>query len=290
MRRLRTVLTAFAAALLLGATSATAAAADPGTASAPDRATHWYLALGDSLAAGYQPTTGADPSGGYVGHVLDALQSSGKVRLDNLACPGATSTSMLEGDRCTYDEGTQLAQAVEFLHAHHAKTSLVTIDIGANDVQRCVSGGSLDLACVADGMAAVSRNLPTILGALRQAAPDVPIVVLNYYDPFLAAWLAGAAGQHLAAQSLGLLHTLNGIIAAAAGSVGAEVADVAAAFHSDDTTLTAAGVPLDVAEICALTWMCSRGDIHANDDGYAVMGSSVVAVLPADLAPVRRAA
>ena len=35
----------------------------------------WYLALGDSLAAGYQPGQGDDPTGGYVGGVLDAVRS-----------------------------------------------------------------------------------------------------------------------------------------------------------------------------------------------------------------------
>ena len=40
----------------------------------------------------------------------------------------------------------------------------------------------------------VAANLPKILAALRLAAgPHVPIVAMNYYNPFLAVWLLGDA-------------------------------------------------------------------------------------------------
>jgi hypothetical protein len=38
-------------------------------------------------------------------------------------------------------------------------------------------------------------------------------------------------------------------------------------------------VPTNVATICAWTWMCQLGDIHANDTGYAVMAGAVAARL-----------
>jgi lysophospholipase L1-like esterase len=250
-------------------------------------ATGWYLAMGDSLAAGYQPGQGDDLTGGYVGTVLDAVRAgTPKTKLVNVACSGETVVTMVGGGRCSYEEGTQLAAAVEFLHAHRRTTRLVTIDIGANDVQRCVSRSPLgiDLTCVQQGLADVQRLLPQALAELHAAAPGVRIVVANYYNPFLAAWLTGAAGQALAQQSVALQATLNAIIAAAAASVGAQVADVATAFHSTDTTpvtVPALGgaVPTNVATICALTWMCRLGDIHANDAGYAVMAGTVVARL-----------
>jgi lysophospholipase L1-like esterase len=267
-------------ALLAGSGPAQAAPSPNGTANA----TGWYLALGDSLAAGYQPGQGDDPTGGYVGHVRDALQQSApKTKLVNLGCSGETTTSMVEGGKCAYDEGSQLAQAVEFLHAHAPFTRLVTLDIGANDVAKCGAQG-LPPACVQGGLGSVAANLPVILGQLRAAAPGVQIVVLNYYDPFLAAWLAGPAGQALAQQSVTLLAVLNGIIARATGAVGGSVADVAGAFHSTDITPVSVpslggSVPRNVATVCALTWMCLRNDIHANDDGYAVLAAAVVARL-----------
>jgi lysophospholipase L1-like esterase len=269
-----------------GATAATRTAPPP-TAAAGSHATGWYLAMGDSLAAGYQPGQGDDKAGGYVGGVLDAVRTATpKTKLVNVACSGETVVTMVSGGRCAYEEGTQLAQAVEFLHAHSRTTRLVTIDIGANDVQRCVSRNPLgiDLACVQAGLADVQRLLPQVLGQLHAAAPDARIVVANYYNPFLAAYLTGAAGQALAQQSVALQAALNGILAASAATVGAEVADGSTAFRSTVTApvnVPALGgaVPTNVATICAWTWMCQLGDIHANDTGYAVMAGAVVARL-----------
>lgn len=274
--------------LALVGLSAPAAAAQgrpsaPPTAAAAANPTGWYLALGDSLAAGYQPGQGDDKTGGYVGGVLDAVRAdTAKTKLVNVACSGETVVTMVDGGRCAYEEGTQLAQAVQFLHAHSRTTRLVTIDIGANDVQRCVSRSPLgiDLACVQQGLGDVQRLLPQVLAQLHAAAPGARIIVLNYYNPFLAAYLTGAAGQALAQQSVALQATLNAIIAGAAATVGADVADVATDFHSTVTTpvdVPALGglVPTNVATICALTWMCRLGDIHANDAGYAVMAATV---------------
>jgi lysophospholipase L1-like esterase len=285
-RRRPFVLTALLG-LLLGLLAPAAASADP-SPRAKERATGWYLALGDSLAAGYQPTTGDDKDGGYVGGVATAVRAaSPKTKLVNLACSGETVVTMVDGGRCAYEEGSQLAAAQEFLADHGRFTRVITLDIGANDVQRCVSRtGSIDAVCVQGGLQAVATRLPGVVAALRAGAPDARIVVLNYYNPFLAAWLTGDAGKVLAAQSTVLQAQLNAIIARAAAAGSAQVADVATAFRSTDTT-PVGGVPTNVATICKLTWMCTRTDIHANDAGYAVMAATVVQVL---LAPAREAA
>ncbi len=286
------------AALAVGCLSAPAASATapaPGLAASShgesrhgsEHAMGWYLALGDSLAAGFQPGQGDDKSGGYVGGVLAAVKAdSARTKLVNVACSGETVVTMVRGGRCAYEEGTQLAQAVEFLHAHRRTTRLVTIDIGANDVQRCVSRSPLgiDFTCIQQGLGDVQRLLPQVLAQLHAAAPEAQIIVANYYNPFLAAYLTGAAGQALAQQSVALQAALNTIIAGSAASVGADVADVATAFRSTDFTpvnVPALGglVPTNVATICAWTWMCQLGDIHANDAGYAVMADTVAARL-----------
>lgn len=276
------------AVLALGGLSAPVASAQaPAAPGSSSNAMGWYLAMGDSLAAGYQPGQGDDKTGGYVGGVLDAVKAdTAKTKLVNVACSGETVVTMVAGGRCAYDEGTQLAQAVEFLHAHSRTTRLVTIDIGANDVQRCVSRSPLgiDLVCIQQGLGDVQRLLPQVLAQLHAAAPGARIVVLNYYNPFLAAYLTGAAGQALAQQSVALQAALNTIIAGSAASVGADVADVSTAFRSTVTTpvnVPALGgpVPTNVATICAWTWMCQLGDIHANDTGYAVMTGAVAARL-----------
>ena len=249
-----------------------------------NNATSWYLALGDSLAAGYQPGVGDDRTGGYVGGVLDALQDTApKAKLRNISCSGATTTSLMGTDRCAYKAGSQLAEGIEFLKAHKSKVDLVTIDIGANDVTPCARP-TVDFACALKAVATVEANLTKTLGQLRAATgPDTQIVVLNYYNPFLALWLTGDTGQTAAGASSLLQAELNAAVARAAATVGADVADVATAFRSTDTTpvATAYGemIPTNVATICAWTWMCTRMDIHANDAGYAVLAQTVAARL-----------
>lgn len=244
----------------------------------------WYLALGDSLAAGYQPDTGDERNGGYVGEVLDAVRADEpETELVNLSCSGATTASMLVDDgACTYEQGSQLAEALAFLRANAGDTRLVTLDIGANDILRCAFGG-IDPTCATNALQEIGQNLRRILGEVRAAAgPDVEIVVLNYYNPVLAAWLTGADGQALARQSAPLHGRLNQLIADRASAAQAEVADVAAAFESTSWEPAPSGtttLPTNVARICAWTWMCQRSDIHANDAGYAVLADAVEARL-----------
>ncbi|HET6626472.1 MAG TPA: SGNH/GDSL hydrolase family protein [Nocardioidaceae bacterium] len=291
-RLLRRTTVLITAGLLAGAGLAGPATARPhAMPAASEHATGWYLALGDSLAAGYQPGAGDDKDGGYVGQVLDAVQDDHpKTKLRNLACSGETTVTLVDGGRCTYPQGSQLDQATQFLKAHARTARLVTLTIGANDVQRCVSrsasGISVNQPCIAAGMGDVAALLPQALTDLRQAAPDAEIIVTNYYNPFLAAWLTGPAGEDLAKSTVALQATLNTIIAAAAAAAGAATADLAAAFASDDFTPVSAQpigfpgeLPRSVLNICAWTWMCSKTDIHANDAGYAVIAGAVAAKL-----------
>ena len=239
------------------------------------KAMGWYVALGDSLAAGYQPGAGDDKDGGYVGRVLDAEQdTSPKTKLVNLACSGETSTSLVNGGRCSYDEGSQLAEAVEFLSAHRHTTRLVTLTIGANDVTPCLSAPDRN-ACVQQRLTSLAANLRQALSAIHAAAPSADIVVTNYYNPYLALYFTDPA---LAQITTGLQAALNNTIAAITAQYGT-TADVATAFQSTDTTIVN-GVPTNVGVICRLTWMCAKSDIHANDAGYALIGETVAAALP----------
>jgi lysophospholipase L1-like esterase len=248
------------------ATSATTA---PATATGG-----WYLALGDSLAAGNQPG-GDQKDRGYAGPVLQALQAENPgTQLRNLGCSGETTTSMLRGQSCPYPEATQVAAAVAFLKANAATTRLVTLDMGANNVLRCALP-TVDLSCATTNTATVAKELTTILGQLRAAAPKVPIVVLTYYNPALAVWTQSANGRTQATQSQPVFTNLNAEITKAAKAVGANVADVAGAFASTDGSGTP--LPTNVKRICDWTWMCSQSNIHPNDAGYAAMATAVLA-------------
>jgi len=100
---------------------------------------------------------------------------------------------------------------------------------------------------------------------------------MNLYDPFLAEYLTGAAGQQVAWESAGLAVALNSMLAVNYRLYGVHLADVAGTFSTTDflgtTQLPGTGtVPLNVARICQWTWMCAASpagpNIHANAAGY----------------------
>jgi lysophospholipase L1-like esterase len=279
------IVAALFAALFLG----------PAAAFADSNGVHYYLSLGDSLAAGFQPTL---PPGqnfgddGYANQLYTIEQAQiPKLKLVKIACSGETTTTMItalptvdvpgigpvpyegRGDHffCSFPHGSQLAEAVNFLHAHRGFVSFVTIDIGANDVIEARGGGT----------AAIIANLPVILGALREAAgPGVPIVGMNYYNPSLVQWFTnpGSLPGNIAAV-VGFNNLLEGIYAA----FGDPVADVESAFSTTSTT-PVGGIPLDVLRICQWTWMCAPPplgpNIHANTAGYGVIAQAFAAALP----------
>ncbi len=261
-----------------------------GVASAGERSV-FYLSAGTSLSVGIQPNLAGHnrrTQQGYADQLHAALLASiPKLKLVKLGCPGETSVTMIGGGICDYEAGSQLAQAVSFLQNHQGSVALVTIDMGANDIEPCGSLGGVDQQlCVTMAFTNVALNLPTIVGALRAAAgPDVPIVAMNYYNPFLASWfqnpaLAGASAQlQVAFNSLLALIYSNPLF-------GVPVADVAGAFFSLDFTPVpqANNIPHNVLVVCQLTWMCVPPpigpNIHANADGYGVIAGAFLAALP----------
>ncbi len=267
-----------------GAASTVTASPDTtggGSAGPSSAGSGYYLALGDSLATGFQ--LGADHrTEGYAGPVRTSVQKrNGATALVNLGCSGETTSSMLEGGTCSYAEGSQLEQAEQFLREHADDTHLVTLDIGGNDVARCGFEG-LKGECTKPALATLSTNLPKITSRLRAAGPDVQIVLLNYYDPFLVLDLMGSSG--LGQKSVAELAKLNVAIERSAKASGATVADVAAAFQTTVKTPVAVNevgsVPTNLARILQWTWMTPpRFDFHANDAGYAVMARAVQAQL-----------
>src|SRR5438132_14287173 len=165
--KLRFLVTICALALVLSPTAAAAAS---------DSAPSYYLSLGDSLAAGTQP--GREfTNEGYADQLAAALRTKmPTLQLVKLGCPGEATTSMITPDlpfegrtghnACRYPRGSQLAEAVNFLHAHQRSVALITIDIGPNDILDPTRGS----------LATIQANLPVILATLRKAAgPGVPI-------------------------------------------------------------------------------------------------------------------
>ena len=259
----------------------------------------YYLALGDSLSVGLQPTgaNGAnqETDTGYVDGLYTQLKKKDpNLQLVKLGCSGETTTSMLLGHTpetlgaCAnyQNDYSQVDAAVAFFEQHPGQVKYVTNDIGANDVQKCATAAGIDIGCAVQGVATLSGNLPQILDRLKAASGPTPIFVgMNYYNPFLAAYLSGGNGVFLAAVTSLAEYVVNTIEENEYRSVGARVADVSGAFGSYDLTpkvLPGQGqVPTAVYNICTLTWMCtSKPNIHARDAGYTVIANAFAAVLP----------
>jgi len=245
----RTALLVLLVALLLPLVGV---AADAGSRVESDPGDVAYLALGDSVAAG----VGASPPAerGYpavlAGYLDRALGRP--VRRINLAVPGETTSSLLDGD--------QLSRALTAIAAARRsgiRIATITVTIGANDLLRA----GRTAAAREDALATVDANLREILGRLRAAIadkdgrPTTEIVATGYYDPTdTPPEVEGSDGWWLA--------RLDATIERAAGQSGARWVDVAAAF---------------ALEAADLTWY--PRDIHPTEAGHAVIARAIWRVL-----------
>ena len=275
------VLAGFILLFVTGAAASGNGGGATASASTPRAAPVRYdLALGDSLAAGVGASA---PAQGYAGllFVAERHQLPG-LKLVDLACAGATTTTFVVGGGCSYAGGSQLAAAESFLRTHRGSVGFVTLDIGLNDVDACMSIVTIDAACAGQGLLQANTGLRDILAGLRRADPHVTLVGADYYDPFLAAWGDGASGRTVARQSEMDVLALDGVLSQAYRDNSVPVAAVAARFATPDAApaSTAGGsVPLGVHLVCRWTWMCTGGNLHPNDAGYRQLAAAFAAVL-----------
>jgi lysophospholipase L1-like esterase len=279
----------------MAAAALTACSSPPAVKSAaakPPPPASYYLALGDSLSRGVQPdAAGAsvETGQGYPDLVYATLLASHPaLRLVRLGCPGETTKTMMHGGICHYSAGSQLAAAIAFLRAHRGHVFLVTIDIGANDLEDCGNRPSLtQLASCIGQLPKATANVAAILASLRAAAgPGVRIVGMNYYLPALAEWRSGLLGRATAQLSEKFAVAYDDLLKRAYGQAGITVANVFGAFETtnfgDPVTVPGIGsVPRNVARICQWTWECApppRGpNQHANAAGYRVIAGAILA-------------
>jgi lysophospholipase L1-like esterase len=195
---------------------------------------------------------------------------------------------MMHGGICHYSAGSQLAAAAAFLRAHRGHVFLVTIDIGANDLEDCGNQPDLtQLASCIGQLPKATANVAAILASLRAAAgPGVRIAGMNYYLPALAEWRSGLLGRATAELSEKFAVAYDDLLKRAYGQAGITVANVFEAFETtnfgDPVKVPGIGsVPRNVARICQWTWACApppRGpNQHANAAGYRVIADAILA-------------
>jgi lysophospholipase L1-like esterase len=225
----------------------------------------YYLALGDSLAFGYQPDLNF--SDGYVSDFSVDLKAHGTSSDANMGCPGETSVTFLNG-KCSVPLlrkypyiGSQLNAAVHYLNVHAGQVSPVTLDIGANDIISDIntSDCSVNISKFNSDLATVDTNLTqTILPALHKALTvngqlTGDLLLMNYYNPY----------QNICPATLPYLEMLNQHLANDASGYG-QIVNVFDAFGGPSQP-----------NVCSYTWMCSIfKDIHPKDKGYSVIASA----------------
>lgn len=287
-------------------TMAVAIAALPGIAAADhddDDEDLIYLSLGDSLAMGSlrtnDGTTTVFPTKfSYTDRLHRILQK--KVDRDfrhvKLGCDGYKTTDMIvdpNDGKCDYVTGTQLGDALMWLQT--GDVALVTITVGANDINHLAGVCNFDPVCIQAGIPAFLGNLGFILNELRTTGGYAgPIVGTQYYNPNVAAaagFFAGAPGPlapdlGFAFLSDALTQGLNAGLAYTYGLFGAPTADVYQAFKAGDFgddggrfQAEGNGIPDNADAACVLTSMCPEdpgvvANIHPTRQGYKVMTSA----------------
>jgi lysophospholipase L1-like esterase len=269
----------------LGALTCAAALALPALATASDATfdppQRFYLALGDSVAYGFQFSKlaqGLPPSGYDTGYVdVFAARLRGirpGVTVVNFSCPGESTATFLGHGRCPWTAdgralhdsytGAQRDAAVALLRAHRGQVSPITLTLWGNDVGALVNGCDRDLACVAAASPAwldrTRANLEEILADLRSAAPDAEIIVTSAWDSFIDAFSFADP----------LFQTLNGTIADVAAVHRARYADLFTVFNPQGDSAA------ERQAICTLTLLCGPDrDSHPSDLGYRAIADRV---------------
>jgi lysophospholipase L1-like esterase len=286
-RRYSGVIAACAAGLLMALPGAAGAAAKP----LPLVPGSGYLALGDSVTFGYQesnvvPAPNYRDASTFFGYP-EQLGASLRLSVANAACPGETSSSLINastisngcentlgkpgGYRTRFPlhvsyRGSQLAYAVSYLKSHR-DVRLVSLMIGANDYFVCVNttkDGCTSAAELGGLLKKIAANVRTILSAIRnQAHYKGQLAIVHYYSPNYASAFSTAQSA-----------ALNAAVDSAAKPFNFLVADgfsvwKLAAFHS--------GAQGDDCKAGLLTQLSTgKCGIHPTYAGQALLAQAVM--------------
>jgi lysophospholipase L1-like esterase len=257
MRTFRaTTISLLAVAASLALSGTTAAGGQKGPQS-------YYLALGDSIAYGYQPGKGGRPGAfdtGYVDPFAARLRKlAPKLTVVNYGCPGESSVTFTRGGcpwlrdgQKLHDpfRGAQLKAALSFLRAHEGQVSPITLTLWGNDLAPLSAKGK----GAPKAIASFASRLDSILEQLRSAAPTAEIIVTGAWNP--------EVDQFKKTESL--YRSLDAAIARTAAASQARVAKMYKVFNP----------PGNIRRVCALSYICAKGDPHPNDAGYRAMADA----------------
>ncbi len=251
-----------------------------------------YLALGDSLAFGYNPLIQPPDLSKYIGYP-SLVSRLLHLKVANASCPGETSGTFagtssiyLPGFNCVplqksglfvpYDGATsQLAYAVRYLQ-NNPNTKLVTLNIGENDLgvlqASCTAATPNDpaaiAACELAGLPAVlstfGQNLTLIYSELRATGYTGTIVALN-----------GFAFNYRDTLQVGALMALNQVISQVSAAFDVTVADTFGSFQ----IVTSASNGDACQASLLVRFNNGTCDTHPSVAGQTVLAASVLAAV-----------
>lgn len=227
----------------------------------------FYLALGDSLSAGYQPDPAISWAHGWVYQLRDILAKRAPTELTDLAIGGECTATFIRGGLSrgcptkAVTSPSQMAEAVSYIKAHSDQVKLITVEVGGDNLYGHMTAFLKDTP--AQGQALLQGLFPplgsdwtTIFTTLRQACMSCEIIAVDQYNPI-------PAGTTKADVALATT-TYNGLLKQVTASLHIRLADVYTPFFGHEILYT---------------WI-ARGDIHANTAGYAVMAKTVAGLIP----------
>ena len=228
----------------------------------------YYLALGDSMAYGLQPTKASAPPSavrtGYVDVFAARLRKlSPQIQVVNYGCPGESTMTFTRGG-CDWLEhggrlhdpfrGSQLRAAEAFLRAHPGKVSPITLTLWGAELAPLSAQGSHAKSAIVS----FSTRFAAILRQLRAAAPSAELIVTGAWNP---------EADRLARVEP-LYRSVDTAIRRAATASRARVANMFAALNGPG------GLAAQKARLCSITFYCSKGDPHPTDAGYRAMAGA----------------
>jgi lysophospholipase L1-like esterase len=248
-----------------------------------------YVALGDSLTFGTDPSTPSAqlPSFGDQGFVrpfADFLASqNGGVRpgVINLAIPGEQSTSFfsavtnppapgrawqlnLNYPDATTTQDSLLRASIGAVHAAGNRVGYASFLIGSNDIFALVGSPAFQNATPAEQQAMIAaafgtiqQNYVTALSELTTLAPEARVILPIYYNPFPAS-----SPEHAFYDAV--LSLFRQLVRGDAAAFGATAVDLYPLFAGRELELTNIGT----------------GDVHPNQAGYALIAGALAQAVP----------
>jgi hypothetical protein len=266
-----------------------------GVASAATTTSIFYLDVGGSASVGVQPTAsnphGEPTASGYANDLVAsrpprASRCSWSKRAVRVSPRRRCSTEATTATTA----GHPVATDVAFLQSHHDETGIVTVDLGFNNVVKCMKIDHRRIGMSQSRIRHRALELPQILSTLEAAAgPNVHFVGVGHYDPFLESALHGSTGVAKATRSLEAMSTLNRTLSNVYQSF---LRFRRLTWHGRSRTSIARRrrfpgvgiVATNVAETCALTWMCQPApfgpNLHPNASGYEIIAAAIADKLP----------